>query len=324
MSADALRRFIQFVPLFNFAAPGGRIDLDEHSWLAPLDDQVRFDVIQAVDQPDTVVSRNILTTLNYGIFHRFTLTDPRVTQPPDQDLEWDARVTFKILQPDNAVTTGYCSYYSEDGPSSSGSRRASEFRWPGPTYVLHPADAKRLPQLWRELRTLMSLPWLWRARFFHTARVRLWRASHDQDHQQRLLDLFIAIEALLLRPSEQWGHGTRQSTLPFGPRRLTVLLDPTTPPDDGRLYPKVQAAHDQRNTVAHGIDRDLVGFDGAIGTFGELACEVERWTAVVLHRMLRLLHHAGSKDAALDQLDSLAADITAHGTIAARLVTPVV
>jgi hypothetical protein len=107
--------------------------------------------------------------------------------------------------------------------------------------------------LWRELRKIMSPPWLWRARFFHTARERLWRASHDQDQQQRLAK-----------------------------------------------------AHDQRNTVAHGLDRDLVGFDGTISTFGELVCAVERWTPVALHRFLRLLHHTGSKDTALDELDRVA------------------
>ena len=131
MSAGPVRRFIELVPLFNFAAPGGRIDLDADTWLAPLDEPTRREVVRAVDQPDTVVSRDILAALSYGLFHRFTLADPAITQPPDQDLEWDARVIFKVLQPDGALTTGYSSYYSEDQPSSSGGRRASEFRWPG-------------------------------------------------------------------------------------------------------------------------------------------------------------------------------------------------
>jgi hypothetical protein len=319
-----MRRFIEFVPLFNFDADGRRIDLDDHTWLAPLDDVVHREVVHAVDQPDTVVSRDILAALSYGLFHRFTLADPAVTQPPDQDLEWDARVIFKILKPEGALTTGYHRYYSEDGSPSSGARRTSEFRWPGPPYVVGPSEVARLPGLWRELRALMSHAWLWHSRFFHTFRVRLWRASHDQDHQQRLLDHFIAIEALLLRPSEQWGHREKKNPLPFGPRRLAMLLDPASPAEDGPRFARVRTAHDQRNTVAHGIDRGLFGFDGTVGTFGELACEVERWAPFVLHRMLRLLHHVGSKDAALDRLDALAADVSVNHATANQLLTPVI
>src|SRR5882724_5915237 len=176
-----------------------RLDLDADTWLAPLDEATRVEVISAVEQQDTVISRAILAALYYGLFRRFTLSDPAIIQPPKQDLELDARVIFKIIQPDRTVSTGYSTYYSEEGPPSGGSRRASEFLWPGPTYQLGPTDAARLPQLWRELRKIMSPPWLWGSRFFHTARVRLWRASHDQDEQQKLLDLFIAVESLLLR-----------------------------------------------------------------------------------------------------------------------------
>jgi len=315
------RRFVEVVPLFNFTATAQeRLDLDADTWLVPLDEATRVHIVRTIDQQDTLINRAILSTLRFGLFHRFTLQDPTVTEPPGQDLELDARVIFKLLRPDRAVTTGYSAYYSEGGPPSGGSRQTSEFRWPGPSYQLETSDAARLPELWRELRRIMSPPWLWRSRFLHTARIRLWRASHDQDRQQRLLDLFIAIEALLLRETEHWGRTDGQGALPFGPRRFATLLEPDTPAGQDPLYERIRRAHVQRNTIAHGIDRDLVGFDGTIATFEDLECEVERWTTVALHRALRLLYHAGSKDAAVAQLDALASDPAGNGAVVHRLL----
>jgi hypothetical protein len=318
----AIGYFTEVVPLFSFTTGGqSRIDLDADTWLEPLDEAHRVRIMQAIGHADPLISRGMVTSLRFGIFHRFALSDPTRIEPPRQDLELDARVIFKILRPDRTLSTGYSAYNSESGPQSGGSRLASEFRWPGPGYKLEQADAARLPNLWRELRRIMSPSWLWDARFFHTARIRLWRAGHDQDPQQRLLDLFIAIESLLLREAEQWGWTDVRGGLPFGPRRLAALLEPGTSVGEGHLWEMIRIAHAQRNTIAHGIDRDLVGFDGTTTTFPDLEYEVERWTTVILHRALRLMYHAGARDSALFRLDALVGNPSANLAVTDSLLT---
>jgi hypothetical protein len=298
-------RFIQFVPLFNFEAHlGGRLVLDPDTWLDPLPEATRAFVVSQVSRPDVVISREVVETLRFGLFHRFEPSNPSEVEPPDQSLELDARLVFKILKPGSAVTTGYSAHYAELGGGSAGSRLASEFPWPGPRYELGSADAARLPALWRELRKLVSPAWLFRARFFHTARVRLWKASHEQDEEQRLLDLFVAMESMLLRGGERWAEKGRS----VGAARLAVLLDPESPAERGSRYAAARFADDQRNNLAHGLDRPSVGFDGQPGSFGALVREVEGWTTVAVHRMLRTLFASGSQEESLALLDAVATD----------------
>jgi hypothetical protein len=297
--------FIQFVPLFNFDAHlGGRLDLDRETWLEPLRETTRGLVVAQLNRPDVVFSREMVDRLRFGVFHRFESTNHSNAEPRDQDLEHDARLVFKILKPGSAVTTGYCATYAENGEMSAGTRRASEFRWPGPRYELVAADAGRLPALWREVRKLLSPSWLFHARFLRSARARLWRASHEPDEEQKLLDLFMAMESVLIRGGERWAEKGRS----VGAGRLAVLLDPKSPAERGALFAAARVAEEQRETIAHGLDRELVGFDGHSGGFGPLVTEVERWTTVAVHRMLRLLFSSGSHADSLAQLDAVATD----------------
>jgi hypothetical protein len=205
---------------------------------------------------------------------------------------------------ESAVTTGYSACYAEKGGGSAGSHLASEFPWPGARYELGSADAARLPALWREIRKLLSPSWLFRARFFRTARLRLWRASHEPDEEQRLLDLFMSMESVLLRGGERWAEKGRS----VGAARLAVLLDPKSPAERGGRYAAARLAHDQRDSIVHGVGRELVGFDGQPASFGPLVREVERWTTVAVHRMLRLLFASGSQEESLALLDAVATD----------------
>jgi hypothetical protein len=299
-------RFIQFVPLFNFEAHlGGRLDLDRETWLEPLQEATRSFVVAQLNRPDVVFSREMVDRLRFGLFHCFQ--SPNQTSPPqprDQDLEQDARLVFKILKPASTVTTGYSATYAEDGELSAGTRRASEFRWPGPRYELLAADAGRLPALWREIRKLLSPSWLFHARFLRSARARLWRASHEPDDEQKLLDLFMAMESVLIRGGERWTDKGRS----IGAGRLAVLLDPKSPAERGALFAAARVAQEQRDMIAHGLDRPLVGFDGQPESFGPMVADVERWATVAVHRMLRLLFSTGSQRESLELLDGVATD----------------
>jgi hypothetical protein len=302
-------RLVEFVPLFNFAAEGeARLELGADAWIEPLRDVTRAFVVSQVNRPDVSMSRDLLENLRFGLFHRFEPSDPSMSQPRQPDLEADVRLVFKILKPGSAVSTGYSAYYSETGSGAAGSRVAPEFPRPGARYDLTAAETALLPRLWQELRRLLSPPWLLRARFLDTARARLWRASHEQHPEQKLLDLFIALESVLLRDTERWAEKGRS----VGAARLAVLLDPQSPAQRGGFYAAARAAHDQRNAVAHGFGRELLGFDGDPGGFGALVFEVERWTTVAIHRMLRLLFECGSQDKALARLDGVASDPVTH------------
>jgi hypothetical protein len=158
--------------------------------------------------------------------------------------------------------------------------------------------------VWRELRKLLSPAWLLRARFLETARARLWRASHERHPEQKLLDLFIALESVLLRDGERWAEKGRS----VGAARLAVLLDPESPAQRGGFYAAARVADEQRSAVVHGLDKGLVGFEGEPAGFAALVLEVERWTTVAIHRMLRLLFECGSLEMALLRLDGVASD----------------
>jgi hypothetical protein len=297
--------FVQLVPLLNFDAQlGGRLVLDPETWLDLLPEASRGFVASQLGRPDVGIDRGLVEALRFGLFHRFAPADPSRVPAPDLHLELDVRLVFKLLKPESAVTTGYSACYAENGGGSAGSRLASEFPWPGARYELGSADAARLPALWRELRKLLSPSWLVRARFLRSARFRLWRASHEPHEEQRLIDLFLCMESVLLRGGERWAEKGRS----VGAARLAVLLDPQSPAERGGRYAAARHAHDQREGIAHGLDRDPVGFDAQPASFGALVREVERWTTVAVHRMLRLLFTSGSQEESLALLDAVATD----------------
>lgn len=302
-------RFVEFVPLFNFEAESpARLDLAGDTWIEPLLDATRVLVVSQVSRADVSLSRDLLEKMRFGLFHRFQPSDPSMNQPRQPDLEADVRLVFKILKPGAAVSTGYSAFYSDTGSGAAGSKVASDFPWPGPRYELTGADAALLPPLWQELRRLVSPTWLLRARYLETARARLWRASHEQQPEQKLIDLFLAMESVLLRDTERWAEKGRS----VGAARLAVLLDPQSPAQRGGFYSAARLAHDQRNAAIHGLEKVLVGFDGEPGSFLILVAEVERWTTLAMHRMLRLLFECGSLDKALARLDSVASDPVTH------------
>jgi hypothetical protein len=306
MSQESL---VEFVPLFNFEAEGeARLELGDDTWIEPLRDVTRALVVSQVNRPDVSMSRDLLEKLRFGLFHRFEPSDPSMSQPRQPDLEADVKLVFKILKPGSAVSTGYSAYYSETGSGVAGSRVASEFPWPGPRYDLTPADAALLPRLWQELRRLLAPAWLLRSRFLDTARARLSRASHERHPEQKLIDLFVALESVLLRDSERWSEKGRS----VGAARLAVLLDPQSPAQRGGFYAAARLADEQRNAVAHGLEKELLGFDGEPGGFFALVFEVERWTTLAIHRMLRLLFECGSQQKALARLDGVASDPVTH------------
>ena len=82
-----------------------------------------------------------------------------------------------------------------------------------------------------------------------------------------------------------------------------------------KLKKRSEFAHNQRNTIAHGVDRDLEGFDGTVGTFDNVVWEADDWAREVILRVLRLLKRLGNLDAVLDLLDEAENDNVAMATV---------
>ena len=307
--------FVQMAPLFNFHMDISRVQLDEKSWIQQLETSQKQKVVQELSDPNIVISRSMLTAVQFGVFHEYSIpVISRAIAPPDQDLELDTTLALRVLKSIATVTGGYLSSWATGwyGPGNGTGRRSYEFGWPGPLYILDSNEINLLPPLWRELRYLLSINEVFKSRFLHTARTWLMRAAHEQDPRQRLLELFICIEALLLRSGEHWANHKKQT----GASRLATLLCSTDGARCTELVTRCAFAHKQRNTVVHGMDMDIVGFDGASGTFDELVWEVDSWAREAILRILRLLQHTADLDFALKLLDKAQNDPASRSQLA--------
>ena len=317
-TSTRLLTFVETAPLFNFTMDQQRLDLDSTTWIGVLDGGTKANIVQAVYRRDIIISQKMLDDLRFAIFRTFSIpVSSTKIAPPEQDLAMDAELALCLLKPAHSVTCGYLEYRATGWgePGNGGARLSLEFRWPGPMYALENAEAQALAGLYGELVQLAPVRWVQSARYFQTARGRLMRAAHEQLIDQRLLDLFISIESLVLRAGEYW----RSGSVLRGASRFAMLVEPASVRDRDILRDRCEFAHMQRNTVAHGIDRDLVGFDGLSGTFHELAWEVDGWARQTLLSMLRLVKQVGTLDTALSLPDQATTDATAATQVASAV-----
>ena len=113
-------------------------------------------------------------------------------------------------------------------------------------------------------------------------------------------DLFISIESLILKQDERWQ--TRKDKK--DPARLARILEPEDGCKRSGIKSRCIIAHNQRNTVAHGVDRKLIGFDKATSSFPDLVWEVAGWARCTLLTILRLINSESSLEKALKGANS--------------------
>lgn len=98
-----------------------------------------------------------------------------------------------------------------------------------------------------------------------------------------------------------------------------MLLEPIDADARQALMDQCEWAHQQRNTVAHGVDRELVGFDGSPTTFDQLVWKVDAWGRETAFRLLRLLNEIGNLEEVLTCLDAGTTDTACRTRIANAL-----
>ncbi len=307
--------FISMAPLFNFMMNGKDIFLDEFTRISEMNDQDKIRTWRELSNPDIIHSQNMLEGVKFAIYQTFHVpVSSRNISPPDENLAMDANLVLRLIEPNKAVNSGYLAHWTTGwhrfGFGASGV--ALEFRWAGPTCVFDDNKMAAVPLLWQEVRRLLAANRVRSARFFNTALNRLIRAGHEQNVQQRLLDLFISIDSLVLQPDERWA--TRNQKL--GPSRVGMILSPSASDRRLEIVQQCRIARKQRDTITHGVDRPLVGLDGNKSTFVELVVEAQKWTSIIVVRILRLLEYAGSLKEAHCLLDRAENDAGSREAIA--------
>lgn len=297
---------IQFSPLFNLAMDSSDIQLDQDTRISHLDAETRARVHQYFTENSIVFSTVMLENLQLGIFRNFIIPiQRRDIAPPSDNIGSDAELILRILKPDRVINCGLSSYWTirwhlnEHG----GSALSSQFPWTRPLFQLNARETAILPGLWNEIRDSINIKKLQQNRYFQTARRRFVKATENQAMDDRLLDLFIALEALLLRSTETWKISEKVK------KRFSVLMYPLDIERRSNLASQCGLAYKQRHVVAHGIERELVGFDGTTSAFNELVQTVDSWLGHTMRGMILLIRQLGSRDTVLTHLDKAASNL---------------